>query len=166
MRCNRPLAPSRNEANSSRVNGGEDKSAAILQICAHGEPDQVRINCLFQRSPTSLTNELDLPIRQPHDPPADGHFPFFPPWRNNQQGTRFGVAALPDFPVVDGPPRPPALCRCAIAQAGAVPPGAAEGEPPANKLQVRTGAADLRVSFPLSTLTVRGLSGRGPGSTT
>jgi hypothetical protein len=43
MRCNKPLAPSRNETNSSRVNGGEDKSGAILRICAYGGMDQAGI---------------------------------------------------------------------------------------------------------------------------
>jgi hypothetical protein len=40
MRCIKPLAPSRNETNSSRVNGGADKTWAIPRICAHGWPDQ------------------------------------------------------------------------------------------------------------------------------
>jgi hypothetical protein len=35
MRCIKPLAPSRNETNSSRVNGG-DKLSAIPRICASG----------------------------------------------------------------------------------------------------------------------------------
>ncbi len=38
MRCIKPLAPSRNETNSSRVNGGADR--AILGICADGGHDQ------------------------------------------------------------------------------------------------------------------------------
>ncbi len=38
MRCIKPLAPSRNETNSSRVNGGAD--GAILGICAEGGHDQ------------------------------------------------------------------------------------------------------------------------------
>src|SRR5258705_6204071 len=38
MRCIKPLAPSRNETNSSRVNGGADR--AILGICASGAWDQ------------------------------------------------------------------------------------------------------------------------------
>jgi hypothetical protein len=39
MRCIKPLAPSRNETNSSRVNGGAD--GAILGICPYGGRDQV-----------------------------------------------------------------------------------------------------------------------------
>jgi hypothetical protein len=39
MRCIKPLAPSRNETNSSRVNGG-DKFSAMLRICAYGCPVQ------------------------------------------------------------------------------------------------------------------------------
>jgi hypothetical protein len=38
MRCIKPLAPSRNETNSSRVNVGAD--GAILGICADGSHDQ------------------------------------------------------------------------------------------------------------------------------
>jgi hypothetical protein len=38
MRCIKPLAPSRNETNSSRVNVGADW--AILGICADGGHDQ------------------------------------------------------------------------------------------------------------------------------
>src|SRR5258707_15442111 len=38
MRCIKPLAPSRNETNSSRVNGGA--VGAILGICSYGGPDQ------------------------------------------------------------------------------------------------------------------------------
>src|ERR1700682_4718427 len=38
MRCIKPLAPSRNETNSSRVNGGAD--GAILGICSYGGRDQ------------------------------------------------------------------------------------------------------------------------------
>ena len=38
MRCIKPLAPSRNETNSSRVNGGA--VGAILGICSHGGRDQ------------------------------------------------------------------------------------------------------------------------------
>src|SRR6266851_3700973 len=38
MRCIKPLAPSRNETNSSRVNGGA--VGAILGICAYGGRDQ------------------------------------------------------------------------------------------------------------------------------
>ena len=36
MRCIKLLAPSRNETNSSRVNGGADKTWAIPRICAYG----------------------------------------------------------------------------------------------------------------------------------
>src|SRR6266404_9675294 len=39
MRCIKPLAPSRNETNSSRVNGGAE--GAILGICSYGGRDQV-----------------------------------------------------------------------------------------------------------------------------
>src|SRR6516165_9231680 len=38
MRCIKPLAPSRNETNSSRVSGGAD--GAILAICSYGGRDQ------------------------------------------------------------------------------------------------------------------------------
>src|ERR1700730_8155434 len=38
MRCIKPLAPSRSETNSSRVNGGAD--GAILGICSYGGRDQ------------------------------------------------------------------------------------------------------------------------------
>src|SRR5260221_7196702 len=38
MRCIKPLVPSRNETNSSRVNGGAD--GAILGICAEGGHEQ------------------------------------------------------------------------------------------------------------------------------
>src|SRR5450631_3159634 len=38
MRCIKPLAPSRNETNSSRVTGGAD--GAILGICSYGGRDQ------------------------------------------------------------------------------------------------------------------------------
>src|ERR1700680_4137376 len=38
MRCIKPLAPSRNETNSSRVNGGA--VGAILRICSYGGRDQ------------------------------------------------------------------------------------------------------------------------------
>jgi hypothetical protein len=38
MRCIKPLAPSRNETNSSRVNGGA--VGAILGICSYGGRDQ------------------------------------------------------------------------------------------------------------------------------
>src|SRR6266436_10116820 len=38
MRCIKPLAPSRNETNSSRVNVGAD--VVILGICASGTRDQ------------------------------------------------------------------------------------------------------------------------------
>src|SRR5258707_12809391 len=41
MRCIKPLAPSRNETNSSRVNVGAD--CAILGICADGSHDQAGI---------------------------------------------------------------------------------------------------------------------------
>ena len=47
MRCIKPLAPSRNETNSSRVNGGADR--AILGICADGGHDQAGIR--FPRWP-------------------------------------------------------------------------------------------------------------------
>jgi hypothetical protein len=40
MRCIKPLAPSRNETNSSRVNIGADKTSAIRRICAYGWPVQ------------------------------------------------------------------------------------------------------------------------------
>jgi hypothetical protein len=40
MRCIKPLAPSRNETNSSRVNGGADKTWVIPRICAYGWPVQ------------------------------------------------------------------------------------------------------------------------------
>jgi hypothetical protein len=40
MRCIKPLAPSRNETNSSRVNVGADKTWAIRRICAYGWPVQ------------------------------------------------------------------------------------------------------------------------------
>src|ERR1700688_3119038 len=50
MRCIKPLAPSRNETNSSRVNGGAD--GAILGICACGRPDQAGIR-RFPRLPLS-----------------------------------------------------------------------------------------------------------------
>jgi hypothetical protein len=50
MRCIKPLAPSRNETNSSRVNGGAD--GAILGICACGRPDQAGIR-RFPRWPVS-----------------------------------------------------------------------------------------------------------------
>jgi hypothetical protein len=43
MRCIKPLAPSRNETNSSRVNIGADKTWAIRRICAHGWPVQESI---------------------------------------------------------------------------------------------------------------------------
>ena len=39
MRCIKPLAPSRNETNSSRVNAGADTSWAILQILRLWRPD-------------------------------------------------------------------------------------------------------------------------------
>jgi hypothetical protein len=42
MRCIKPLAPSRNETNSSRVNGGADKTWAIRRICAYGWRVQAR----------------------------------------------------------------------------------------------------------------------------
>jgi hypothetical protein len=38
MRCIKPLAPSRNETNSSRVSGGA--VGAILGICSYGGRDQ------------------------------------------------------------------------------------------------------------------------------
>src|ERR1700682_4025602 len=50
MRCIKPLAPSRNETNSSRVNGGAD--GAILGICAYSRPDQAGIR-RFPRWPVS-----------------------------------------------------------------------------------------------------------------
>jgi hypothetical protein len=40
MRCIKPLAPSRNETNSSRVNAGADKTWAITRLCANGWPVQ------------------------------------------------------------------------------------------------------------------------------
>jgi hypothetical protein len=40
MRCIKPLAPSRNETNSSRVNAGADKTWAIARLCAYGWPVQ------------------------------------------------------------------------------------------------------------------------------
>ena len=44
MRCITPLAPSRNETNSSRVNGGASRSGAIFQICADGMRFQAEIS--------------------------------------------------------------------------------------------------------------------------
>ena len=46
----KPLAPSRNETNSSRVSGGAD--GVILGICAYGRPDQAGIH-RFPRWPVS-----------------------------------------------------------------------------------------------------------------
>jgi hypothetical protein len=43
MRCIKPLAPSRNETNSSRVNGGA--VGAILGICSYGG-QQSKVVCL------------------------------------------------------------------------------------------------------------------------
>jgi len=48
MRCIKPLAPSRNETNSSWVNGGAAKSGAIVRICAYGGPDQAGIEFHIQ----------------------------------------------------------------------------------------------------------------------
>ena len=46
IRCIKPLAPSRNETNSSRVNGCLD--GAILGICACGRLDQAGFGCHCQ----------------------------------------------------------------------------------------------------------------------
>jgi hypothetical protein len=40
VRCTKPFAQARNEANSSRVNGGADKRCVILRICPYGGPFQ------------------------------------------------------------------------------------------------------------------------------
>jgi hypothetical protein len=40
MRCIKPLAPSRSETNSSRVNGGADEPWSIPRTCAYGWPVQ------------------------------------------------------------------------------------------------------------------------------
>src|SRR6202142_2740505 len=55
MRCIKPLAPSRNETNSSRVSGGAD--GAILLVCAYGCSDQPGTRC----------NMRSLPPASPHD---------------------------------------------------------------------------------------------------
>src|ERR1700688_4462726 len=52
MRCIKPLAPSRNETNSSRVSGGAD--GAILLVCAYGCSDQPGTRC-------------NMPPASPHD---------------------------------------------------------------------------------------------------
>jgi hypothetical protein len=49
MECIKPLAQSRNETNSSRVNGGADELWAIPRICAYGASDQARNAALFKR---------------------------------------------------------------------------------------------------------------------
>jgi hypothetical protein len=59
MRCIKPLAPSRNETNSSRVNVGAD--GAILGICASGGRDQE----------TSRIRQPALRIRFPRWPPSE-----------------------------------------------------------------------------------------------
>src|SRR5213595_1782687 len=59
MRCIKPLAPSRNETNSSRVNVGAD--VVILGICASGTRDQE----------TSLIYLPALRIRFLHWPVSD-----------------------------------------------------------------------------------------------
>ena len=48
MRCIKPLAPSRNETNSSRVNAGADTSWAIPRICAYGGPIQARYSATIK----------------------------------------------------------------------------------------------------------------------
>jgi hypothetical protein len=40
VRCTKPFAQARNEANSSRVNDGVDKRCAIFRICPYGGPVQ------------------------------------------------------------------------------------------------------------------------------
>src|SRR5260370_2004160 len=76
MRCIKPLAPSRNETNSSRVNGGAD--GAILGICAEGGHDQAGFRfplwrpaaraCIIRVCSTSEGNEIPasgaLPLLQ------------------------------------------------------------------------------------------------------
>jgi hypothetical protein len=63
MRCIKPLAPSRNETNSSRVNVGAD--GTILRICADGGHDQAG---LFAEQPgDSKANALSLPPTSPQD---------------------------------------------------------------------------------------------------
>src|SRR5260370_25211240 len=60
MRCIKPLAPSRNETNSSRVNGGADR--AILGICADGGHDQA-----FPRRPIAARgSRCRIPISFNH----------------------------------------------------------------------------------------------------
>src|SRR6266850_906221 len=49
MRCIKPLAPSRNETNSSRVNGGA--VGAILGICSYGGRDQAEFVSHNQTGP-------------------------------------------------------------------------------------------------------------------
>ena len=49
MRCIKPLAPSRNETNSSWVNGDAAKSGAIVRICAYGGPDQAGIEFHYSK---------------------------------------------------------------------------------------------------------------------
>src|ERR1700738_3527328 len=59
VRCIKPLAQSRNETNSSWVNGA-DKSGFIFQICASGAAVQARFVCHNQTDPLPLS-ERDGP---------------------------------------------------------------------------------------------------------
>src|ERR1700694_2708459 len=69
MRCIKPLAPSRNETNSSRVNVGADW--AILGICASGGQDQETSRIHLPASPQDSCSRWSLPSVLPgKDAPA------------------------------------------------------------------------------------------------
>ena len=76
VRCIKPFAQSRNETNSSWVNGA-DKSGFILQICASGAAVQARFVCHNQTDPLPLserggpnTAQIDVVLSVPVLHPA------------------------------------------------------------------------------------------------
>jgi hypothetical protein len=63
VRCTKPFAQARNEANSSRVNGGVDKRCAMLRICPYGCPVQASHAAIFKIVIGDTPAELDLAAR-------------------------------------------------------------------------------------------------------
>jgi hypothetical protein len=88
VRCIKPLAQSRNETNSSWVNGA-DKSGFIFQICASGAAVQARFVCHNQTDPLPLSEGggpntaqidvvLSVPVLHPALPVDFFHTVYFP----------------------------------------------------------------------------------------
>ena len=104
MRCIKPLAPSRNETNSSRVNVGAD--GAILGICADGSHDQAGIREITgrQQSERVATSRQPSGLVFPRWPGPSGPFRTKTPQRASlSHGPRAGAVLTRPSRLTDTP---------------------------------------------------------------